>query len=343
MPVICVMGPTGVGKSAWAMLLARRLRTKVPCEIISADSVMVYKDLDIGSAKPSTAQLKEIPHHLVSMRSVQQGYSAADFRADAIELIRSLRARGVLPVVVGGSMFYFHALRYGIASLPATSEQVRIGVQEQAGRLGWAQMHRRLQQVDPKSAAAIHPHHSARIARALEVYDMTGVPMSACRQRVLPGLEQLGISTRYTALLPGPWPISGKERKHSLAWQAFEARLRLRIEGMFAAGLLTECANAFYGVQRGIKRSLPQPLTLPAARAVGYRQILEAAHAHSVSPHLLARNSDIRKSLLDKIMSATRRAVRSQLTWLGRFPELRPIVLKHAVDAQSREELPSLV
>ena len=323
-PVICVMGPTGVGKSAWAIRMARRLRHSKSCEIISADSVMVYKGLDVGSAKPPMAERAGVPHHLIDIRQVWQNYSAADFRNEAIDLIRSLRARGITPLVVGGSMFYFYILRHGIAPMPDISAKTRMYVQTQADREGWVAMHRRLAKIDPRTAANIHPHHSARIARAMEVYYATGKPMSASHAKHLPGLEQLGIPTRYTALLPAPWPICATQRATNPYWRAFDARLRGRVSNMLATGLIEECKQALHAT-RGCSQQWAD--ILPSLRAIGYKQIIEYAKAQQQSLDEIAFNMSTRQILLDKIMSATTRMVRHQLNWLKRFTDLRRIVL----------------
>lgn len=322
------MGPTGSGKSAWAIRLAHRLRHVMPCEIISADSVMVYKGLDIGSAKPSVEERAGIPHHLIDICSPNESYSAADFRTDALKLIQSLHARGMTPLIVGGSMLYFYILRYGIAPIPAIDRSVRAELYEQAQVCGWPAMHRRLQDVDPDTAKSIHPHHSARIARALEVYRVSGTPISILRKHRLPGLEQLGIKTRYSTLLPGPWPMDGAQRSSNSHWRDFEARLRLRIADMLRSGLVAECVASFGShVRDALDGNLAKNSFLPATRAVGYRQILDYAVDSKRALPTLVGDLAAERTLLESIMSATRRTVRHQLNWLARFPDIRRITL----------------
>lgn len=319
------MGPTASGKSAWAVRLARRLRPKVRCEIISADSVMVYRGLDIGTAKPPMGARAEVPHHLIDVCAPCEAYSVAEFRRDALALIQSMHARGIMPLVVGGSMLYFYVLRYGITPTPPADASLRASLLEQAHACGWEEMHRLLTKVDPETASRIHPLHNTRILRALEVYHSGGIPLSKLRTRCLPGMEQLGMATRYVALLPARWPITANERRDDRYWRAFDGRLRRRIDAMLDAGLVRECARSLAIIA---KNTANRATPLPATRAVGYKQILDYLGERNTSAYDdVADNQDALALLAERILSATRRTVRSQLNWLSRFPGLRRIVL----------------
>lgn len=322
-PVLCVMGPTAIGKSAYAIDLARRLGHTQACEIISADSVMVYKGLDIGSAKPSVKERSGVAHHLIDVCTLEEPFSVAQFRTMALELIERLRANGVMPIVVGGTMLYFYALRYGISPLPAADAEVRAKLSAEADADGWPALHRRLAEIDPDTAAKIHPNHSARILRAMEVYLLSGTPISELRNRRLPGLEALDIQTRYRVLLPDA-PLPAKdERSQSPAWHDFDKVLRTRIEAMLNAGLVAESVAMFGKYLKGSAKLSD----LPAARAVGYKQVLVYLSEQGVNDE---SDTDLDEhaagELTERILSATRRTVRHQLNWLSRFSDLRYVV-----------------
>ena len=169
-PVVFLMGPTASGKTALALALAEQQ----PVEIISVDSALIYRGMDIGTAKPSAAELAAVPHHLIDILDPAQAYSAADFRTDALRLIADIQQRGALPLLVGGTMLYFKALLEGISPLPEASPEIRAQIEAEAAEQGWAALHRQLVQVDPVSAARIHPNDPQRINRALEVHRLTG-------------------------------------------------------------------------------------------------------------------------------------------------------------------------
>ena len=172
---LLILGPTASGKTAASLKLARMF----PCEIISVDSALIYRGMDIGSAKPSAQERAVCPHHLIDIRDINETYSAADFREDALHLIEEIRARGRLPLVVGGTMLYAKALREGIDELPQTSPEIRLEVNAEGRALGWPAMHEKLAQVDPAAAARLAPNDSQRIARAIEVFRMTGKTLSS--------------------------------------------------------------------------------------------------------------------------------------------------------------------
>src|SRR5690606_13633803 len=173
-PILCLMGPTAAGKSAATLALAERW----PIEIINVDSATIYRGMDIGTAKPDAAERARVPMHLLDIRDPAQSYSAAEFRADALRLIEEIRARGRMPLLAGGTMLYFKALRDGLNDLPGADPAVRAEIDERARRLGWPALHAELARVDPVTAARLAPHDSQRIQRALEIHRLAGVPMS---------------------------------------------------------------------------------------------------------------------------------------------------------------------
>ena len=178
-PAIFLMGPTASGKTQIAVELVQRL----PLEIISVDSALVYFGMDIGSAKPNAQTLAKAPHRLIDIRDPAESYSAANFREDALREMADITARGKIPLLVGGTMLYFKALLEGLAELPETDPEIRTEVEAEAAQIGWPAMHKKLAEVDPDTASQLHPNHSQRIGRALEVYRMTGETMSALRAR----------------------------------------------------------------------------------------------------------------------------------------------------------------
>ena len=284
-PLICLMGPTASGKTDLAIELAEARN----CELVSVDSALVYRGLDIGSAKP------DYPHHLVDIRDPLDAYSAADFVADAHKLAAEITTRGRTPLFVGGTMLYFKAFLEGLADMPAADPDIRREIEAEAEMHGWPALHARLAEVDPESAARIHPNHSQRLGRALEVYRASGVTMTEwqSRQGSLP-LPAQQYRIIQIAICPGD-----RAELHR--------RITLRFTQMMAAGLLDEVLS-LYG------RGDLHP-DLPAMRAVGYRQLWR---------HLAGECS-----LQDAIAgaeAATRQLAKRQLTWLRKWPGLNWIV-----------------
>ena len=284
-PLICLMGPTASGKTDLAIELAEARN----CELVSVDSALVYRGLDIGSAKP------DYPHHLVDIRDPLDAYSAADFVADAHKLAAEITTRGRTPLFVGGTMLYFKAFLEGLADMPAADPDIRREIEAEAEMHGWPALHARLAEVDPESAARIHPNHSQRLGRALEVYRASGVTMTEwqSRQGSLP-LPAQQYRIIQIAICPGD-----RAELHR--------RITLRFTQMMAAGLLDE-VRSLYG------RGDLHP-DLPAMRAVGYRQLWR---------HLAGECS-----LQDAIAgaeAATRQLAKRQLTWLRKWPGLNWIV-----------------
>ena len=191
-PAIFLMGPTAAGKTDLAIELTKVL----PCELISVDSALVYRGMDIGTAKPSRELLAQFPHRLIDILDPAESYSAADFRTDALAAMADITARGKIPLLVGGTMLYYKALLEGLADMPAADPQVRAELEEEAARLGWQALHDQLAAVDPESAARIHPNDPQRLTRALEVYRVSGLTMTAHRQRQLAQSTEAGASGR---------------------------------------------------------------------------------------------------------------------------------------------------
>lgn len=280
---IGLAGPTASGKSALAMALARRW----PIEIVSVDSALVYRGMDIGSAKPSAAERGAVPHHLIDLREPGEPYSAAAFVADATRAIEDIRARGRLPLLVGGTMLYFKALAEGLDTMPAADPAIRADVQAQAAARGWPALHKELARIDPATAARLPPNDAQRIGRALEVWHASGQTLSSFQTRTRSGVAALEAIT-LIALEPD-----------SRAW--LHARIAARFDAMLAAGLLDE-----------LRRLRAQPgvyAQLPAMRAVGYRQAWEALDEGLTGDALTAR-------VRERGVSATRQLAKRQLTWL---------------------------
>jgi len=292
-------GPTASGKTALALALARRW----PVEIISVDSALVYRGMDIGTAKPSAAERAAAPHHLLDTIDPAQSYSAAQFVADAHRLIGEIRARGRWPLLVGGTMMYFKALVDGIDEMPPADPAIRAAIDAEAAQQGWPAMHARLAEVDPITAARLQPNDSQRIQRALEVWRAGGTPLSALHlrgRRQAPAMDGV-----LLALEPA-----------SRAW--LHARIAQRFDAMLDAGFLDEV--------RRLRANPALNLDLPSMRCVGYRQAWEALDASD--PPAIA-------DLRERGVAATRQLAKRQITWLRSMPH-RHVVQADAPDAEMR-------
>lgn len=279
--LICLMGPTASGKTDLAIAIAEARN----CELISVDSALVYRGLDIGSAKP------DYPHHLVDIRDPSEVYSAAGFVADATRLAQDIVARGRTPLLVGGTMLYFKAFLEGLAPMPSADAAIRGQIEAEAASHGWPWVHARLAEVDPESARRIHPNHSQRLGRALEVYRASGVTLTEWHRRQ--GGESLPAAPyRVTQLAICP-----------LDRAVLHERIARRFRLMMAAGFLHE-------VEQLWRRGDLHP-DLPAIRAVGYRQLWQH----------LAGECSLEEAVANGI-AATRQLAKRQLTWLRKWPDL---------------------
>ena len=280
---IALMGPTASGKTAAAIELARRHGG----EIVSVDSALVYRGLEIGAAKPDEAERAGVPHHLLDLRDPWQSYSAAEFATDAAAAVRDIVARGRLPILAGGTGLYFRALLQGLSPMPEADPAIRAAISAEAEAMGWPALHAQLAQVDPAAAGRIHATDSQRIQRALEVYRLTGKPIS--HWQALPGVARLPARVLKLVLAPADRAV-------------LHARIERRFDLMLEAGFLDEVRRL---------RALPEmaqvlaPLDLPAIRAVGYRQAWQ-----------FLGGQESAAGFRDKAVFATRQLAKRQLTWL---------------------------
>lgn len=275
---IFLMGPTGTGKTD----LAVELRKHFPVEIISVDSALVYKGMDIGSAKPDTDTLTQAPHRLIDFLDPAQPYSAADFRADALREMAEISASGRIPLLVGGTMLYFRALEYGLSELPQADPKIRAKLEAEAAEYGWQALHDRLQAIDPIAANRIHPNDPQRLQRALEVYELSGKSLTELQQAAWH--DACPYQLLKIALIPD-----------DRSW--LHQRLALRFDQMLQQGLVEEVKKLY------AREELSEHL--PAIRAVGYRQVWE----------YLNGKLDYTQ-MRDRAIVATRQLAKRQMTWL---------------------------
>ncbi len=284
-PAVLVMGPTASGKTD----LAIELRERLDGELISVDSALVYRGMDIGTAKPDAATLRRAPHHLIDIRDPAEPYSAAEFAADAGALIERIRGEGRVPILVGGTMLYYNVLRQGMAAMPQANETVRSELECRFDTEGGDALYGELEAVDPEAAAGLHPNNRQRLVRALEVYRVSGKPISSYWRH---GSQQgAGLPQGTVSLALAP------PRRAEL-----HERIEQRFLAMLEAGLVEE-VRALY--QRGDLSA-----SLPSIRAVGYRQVWE---------YLSGKNSY--NVMVERALAATRQLAKRQLTWLRRWPE----------------------
>lgn len=281
--VIFLMGPTASGKTD----LAIALREHLPVELISVDSALVYRGMDIGSAKPTAEELAAAPHKLIDIRDPSQPYSAADFVADAEREIAAIHAQGKIPLLVGGTMLYFKALLDGLADMPEADPDIRAQIERDAAQFGWPFIHQQLAEIDPDVAAEIHPNHSQRLSRALEVYRASGKTMSELRRAQASTSTEL-FSERFNLVQIA---IAPRDRA------VLHERIALRFNKMIEAGLIDE-VQALY--RRGDLHA-----DLPAIRAVGYRQVWDFIEGRLSYADMIERG-----------IIATRQLAKRQFTWL---------------------------
>jgi tRNA dimethylallyltransferase len=282
---VLLMGPTGAGKSDLAIRLTREL----PLEIVSVDSAMVYRGMDIGTAKPDAALRAAIPHHLIDIRDPAESYSAGEFVLDAAALMQDIWQRGRQPLFVGGTMLYFHALSAGIADLPEGNLAIRAEIDARAAAVGWGAMHQELLAVDPQAAAHIHGNDAQRIQRALEVYRLTGEPISRLQRRRTSILADVDVAEFAVAPL---------ERS------VLHARIEARFAAMLAAGFVEEV--------RRLRERNDLNAEHPSIRAVGYRQVWR----------FLAGQCALNEAVEEAIV-ATRQLAKRQFTWLRARPHVK--------------------
>jgi tRNA dimethylallyltransferase len=295
-------GPTASGKTAAALALA----AERPVEIISVDSALVYRGMDIGTAKPTLAERAAAPHHLIDVRDPRDAYSAAEFVADATRLIAEIRGRGALPLLVGGTMLYFKALIDGIDAMPRADAQVRATLEAEAAERGWPAMHAELARHDPVTAARLAPNDAQRIQRALEVWRLSGQPLSSFHRR---GNAPSTPQARLISLEP-----------QDRAW--LHTRIAQRFDAMLAAGFLDEV--------RALRARGDLHADLPSMRCVGYRQAWQALD--SLPDDQAPLPAATLAALREQGIAATRQLAKRQITWLRSMPA-REVVACDAPDA----------
>ncbi len=302
---VCLAGPTASGKSAVALAVATAMAATRPVEIISVDSALVYRGMDIGTAKPTAAERAAVPHHLIDILDPRDAYSAAQFVQDTLALVDSIRARGREPLLVGGTMMYFHALRQGLHDMPPADPAVRAAIDQEATARGWPALHADLARVDAPTAARLAPQDSQRIQRALEVWRVSGRALSdwhaTGRSGNSPSAGQSAAS----------WPVVSLEPQ-SRSW--LHERIEARLQQMETAGFMDEVHQ--------LRARGDLHLGLPSMRCVGYRQAWQALDSGSMTDfHPLA-------------LAATRQLAKRQLTWLRSIPD-RTVVPCDAAGAPS--------
>lgn len=293
LPVIFLMGPTASGKTQLAM----DLHDTLGAEIVSVDSAMIYRDMNIGTAKPTADELSRYPHRLIDLRDPTESYSAAEFRQDALAQIADIHAAGKIPLLTGGTMLYFHALQNGLANLPEADAQVRARLLQEAGQKGWPALHARLAEVDPVSAQRLSPNDSQRLQRALEVYEVSG------RTLTEHWAEQEAQKLPFPVVSMAVMPQERAELHQRIA-QRFNIMLEqgfvAEVEALYARGDLT--------------------VEMPSVRCVGYRQVWEYLNGG------WDQNTMVEKGII-----ATRQLAKRQITWLRSWPDL------HWLDTHDRK------
>jgi len=287
-PAIFLLGPTASGKSDLAM----KLTSHLPVELVSVDSALVYRDMNIGTAKPDAEILRQYPHHLVDIRNPDEVYSAADFRSEVLTLMSAISERGNIPLLVGGTMLYFKVLIEGIASMPAADSAIREKIVREAETGGWQKVHQRLAEVDPESAARIHPNDPQRLQRALEIWELTGESMTQLHKKQQ-DLVSLPFSVCQLAIIP-----SDRADLHRI--------IAARFEQMIKDGFVEEVEH--------LREKYDLNAELPSIKSVGYRQVWQ----------YLEGEVD-RKAMQERAIIATRQLAKRQFTWLRGWSNLKEI------------------
>ena len=296
---ICLIGPTATGKTQICLELAQHL----PIEVVSVDSALVYRHMNIGTAKPNIDELSQCPHHLINIIDPSEHYSAAQFRTDAEKLAKDIKIRGGIPVFSGGTMMYYKALKEGLNQLPVRNESIRKEIDLEAKQHGWPYIHEKLRKIDPETAKRINPNDSQRIQRAIEVFNITDEPMSKLLSAKIS--NQTTIKTIDIALVP-----ESRAELHK--------NIGLRFKNMIAIGLIEEVVQ--------IKKRWDLSLEMTSMRCVGYRQVWE---------YLEGKYDE--QTLIEKGSAATRQLAKRQLTWLRSFP------IKHVLDPYSESTRPEIL
>lgn len=304
-PIATLMGPTASGKTGLSLELAEQLNA----EIVSVDSALIYTGMDIGTAKPTKEELARAKHWLIDIVEPDQSYSVADFCRDTRKIIDDIHARNKLPLLVGGTMMYFHGLVNGISNVPETNPDIRASVHDEAERLGWQQMHAQLEKVDPVVAQRVHPNDPQRIGRALEVYRSTGKPLSYWQQQQAPGLSACDEFQLFQ------FAIAPDDRK------VLHQRIHQRFTQMLDEGFIEEVAN--------LRARGDLHLDMPSMRCVGYRQVWQ----------YLDGDYDYQE-MVEKGVAATRQLAKRQFTWLRKWQNLHWL---ETFDTKNRAKFVDLV
>jgi tRNA dimethylallyltransferase len=289
-PAIFLMGPTASGKTDLAIQLCQRL----PCEIISVDSALIYRGMDIGSAKPSPEELAVAPHRLIDIRSPVETYSAGEFRVDALAMMAEISGRGNIPLLVGGTMLYFKALLDGIAKMPTVKPEIRRQIESEAHEFGWPFLHSQLAMVDAESAARIHPNHSQRIERALAVYRSSGTTLTEFHRRQQDAKQSSSEVCPYDIVQLAIAPVDRT---------VLHRRIEKRFNSMLEHGFIDEV--------RSLQAQYSLNADLPSMRAVGYRQVWQYLAGELTREEMLARG-----------VIATRQLAKRQFTWLNGWKDI---------------------
>ncbi|MBP6103586.1 MAG: tRNA (adenosine(37)-N6)-dimethylallyltransferase MiaA [Gammaproteobacteria bacterium] len=302
---ILLMGPTAVGKSHLALELAQHL----PLEIISVDSAIVYRGMDIGTSKPSAAERKAVPHHLIDIRDPTEVYSAAAFVQDALVAMRAISERGNIPLLVGGTIFYFRALMQGLSPLPSADPVLRAALTAEADRLGWPALHQRLALIDPQAAQRIHPQDRQRIQRALEVYTLTQKSLSTLCA------EQPSKPQGVDALCAHGYRMLSFARMQPDR-RILHQHIAERFHAMLEQGLVAEV--------EALWQHYDLTPSMPSMRAVGYRQIKAYLDGDTNA-----------QTMTEQAMAATRQLAKRQISWITQMPQIQVLENTHLASKQT--------
>jgi tRNA dimethylallyltransferase len=310
-PVITIVGPTASGKSSLAMAIARSAKQLgQTIEIISMDSALVYKGMDIGTAKPSKSEMQEVPHHGIDIAEPEDPYSAAKFAHDAKQWLKEIRARNNIPLIVGGTMLYWRALAHGLSNMPAASPEIRAEIESRAAKLGWPAIHEELAQVDPETAARLEKNDAQRVQRALEIYLQSGKPMSEWLQEQ-PKDSGRGEGSGEDHNAPMNLRLISIEPSDR---SVLHERIAKRFEIMMAEGFLDE--------MKALRQNPRLHPDLPSMRAVGYRQAWDHLDGNITF-----------QEFQDQAIAATRQLAKRQLTWL------RGMQTKEVIDSLDESQM----